>query len=109
VGLARLDLAAGRAAAAAERMEGLLARRPDEPALLLALADIYTSAPHGPTRRPEDALLLLDRLKALYGEDVAVRVRALAAAGRTSEAEGLAAESPFLGKEERSAVQALAK
>ncbi len=107
VGLARLAAAAGDWAAALERLEAAATRGGAGPAALLALAELTVAAPEGPLRRPREALAALDHLPRLYGEGEETRLRALALLGEAAAAARLLAESPFLGREERAALDPL--
>jgi len=94
--LARLEAAAGRPEAAASLMQGVLDREPGDAQALRALAEVFTAAPAGPWRRPEEALRLLDRAGGVFGEALDVRLSALRLAGREAEATRLLEESAVL-------------
>ena len=108
VALAEAIQASGRVAEAAAALREILSRNEDDAEARLALAGLYASAPAGPERRPAEALRLLEPIRALYGEDLAARVAALAALGRPDEAERLVERSPFLGNEQRRAMREIA-
>ncbi len=108
VGIALLTAATGEVESAAGRLEKILARRPEDRPVLRALAEVYVTAPAGPLRRPEKALQLLEQAGGRYGEDLEIRFRALVLLGRKDESRALLAESPFLGRLERAALERLA-
>jgi cytochrome c-type biogenesis protein CcmH/NrfG len=104
VGLASVSFAAGRVAEAIERLQAILSRRPNEVAALRALAEVYALTPEGPHSRPAEALSLLERAGGFYGEDIRIRVHALARLGERVKARRLIEESAFLGEAERAAL-----
>jgi len=104
--LARLHIAADRPAEAIRLLEDVLRKSQDHRLAMILMADAYLG-PSNPAASPDEALRRLDKAGALYGEDVPVRLRALAEAGRTEEATKLLAETPFMGSHQREQLAAV--
>ncbi len=107
IGLAKLAAAVGDWQGATSRLSKLVEEQPADPAVTLALAELYAAAPAGPRRRPREALELLARAPRWYGEGEEIRVSALALLGEREAARRVLGESPFLGPAEREALAAL--